>query len=129
MNASQQNAINHIEHFLNGRRSANPEYQDTVSIDVDATSEFGTVFVTANIEMLGLPEGNLLRYVARQYWLFFVGKRGGIEVLMAPKSLDQFNGRRAFGMKFKLSTSKSKRERLCTPMTVGQASVAMSTVL
>jgi hypothetical protein len=48
----------------------------------------------------------MLRYVAAQYWFVKVGKRGGLEVRMAPRCYDQFIGRRAFGMRFSHTASK-----------------------
>ena len=58
----------------------------------------GIVSVHVEINM-GEP-GTLLHALSNEYWLVFVGPRGKLTVKMAPKSCDQFNGRRAFGMLF-----------------------------
>jgi hypothetical protein len=105
MNTSQQRALEAFQAFMRDQVSKNPEYKDTVSVEVK-TTDYGTTWVTARTDMVGLPEGNMLRFVASQYWLVKVGKRGGLEVRMAPRCYDQFIGRRAFGMLFSHTASK-----------------------
>lgn len=102
MNPSQQNAVKTIHAFLERQRDTDPERQDTVSMEVSAAYQGAKIlFVSADIVMLGLPESNLLRFVAQQHWLFCVRSRGAIDVLQAPKAFHQFKGGRAFGMNFK----------------------------
>jgi hypothetical protein len=105
MNTAQQRALEAFKAFMQTQVSKNPEYKDTVSVEVEQ-SDYGITWVTARTDMTGLPEGNMLRYVAAQYWFVKVGKRGGLEVRMAPRCYDQFIGRRAFGMRFSHTASK-----------------------
>ena len=99
MNASQTRAIESFRRFMQTQLDVVPDRQDTLDLEVQPTS-YGVVRVKATTTMLGLPEGNLLRAVSREYWLVAVGKRGGLEVKMAPNSYKQFKGKRAFGMTF-----------------------------
>lgn len=101
MNASQARAArlftNHVQHNVD----PHPERGDAAFFEVTVTS-YGTLWITGRTEMTGLGEGNLLRAVSAEYWLVEVGKRGGLTVRMAPKSYQQFSGKRAFGMTFDL---------------------------
>lgn len=62
---------------------------------------YGEFWITAELEMTHLPEGNLLRALSHEHWFVLVGKRGGIQVHSGPRSCKQFVGRHAFGMYFK----------------------------
>lgn len=100
MNKSQTLARDFAEEFLRRRLDSVPERKDTLSLRLEYT-DYGRVWLLAETDMLGLPEGNLLRAVARQHWMISIGKRGALDVYQAPKEFDQFKGRRAFGMHFK----------------------------
>jgi len=101
-NAAQARAIEGFKAFMERQISRVPAYGDTVSFEIQTTA-FGQTWVTAKTDMKGLGEGNLLRAVSGQYWLALIGKRGAVTIRMAPKSFDQFNGKRAFGYSFATS--------------------------
>jgi hypothetical protein len=98
-NAAQARAIEAFKAFMQTQTSKVPAYGDTVTFEIQTTA-FGQTWVTAKTDMVGLGEGNLLRAVAAQYWLARIGKRGAVTIKMAPKSFDQFQGKRAFGYLF-----------------------------
>jgi len=101
MNTNQERAVQRFRAFMTGQLNANPDYGDQlVEFSVEPT-DYGTLWITAKTDMTKLGENNLLRALDRQYWLVSVGRRGAINVKMAPKSFDQFSGRRAFCMNFK----------------------------
>ena len=58
-------------------------------------------WLSAETEMMGLGENNVLRALDHTYWHFFIGARGAVEALSYPKSYEQFKGRMAFGMNIK----------------------------
>lgn len=98
---SQTRAVAQFRAFVQRELDTNPERQDTIdSFAVEGTS-YGAVWVTATTDMLGLPETNLLRVIARQHWLVQIGKGGRITVFSSPNAFHQFRGRRAFGMVFR----------------------------
>jgi len=99
MNASQTRALESFRRYVTQQLDTNPERQDTLEIDVQPT-DYGVVWIKATTDMKGLPETNLLRYVARQHWFVKVGKRGALDVKCAPDSYKQFKGQRAFGLNF-----------------------------
>lgn len=100
INAHQQRAIEQFRAFMQTQLDKTPEYGDTlVEFSTEPTS-YGTHWITAKTAMVKLGEGNLLRAVSAQHWFVSVGKRGALQVVIAPKSFKQFNGRRAFNMSF-----------------------------
>jgi hypothetical protein len=99
MNASQTRAIESFRRYMQTQLDTDPARQDTLAFDLQPT-DYGIVWIKATTDMVGLPETNLLRYVARQHWFVKVGKRGALDVKCAPKSYEQFKGQRAFGMNF-----------------------------
>lgn len=60
------------------------------------------VSVSFQVEYTKLPDTNLLRAVAHEYWNAHIGLKGKITVRGCPKSMEQFHGQRAFGMSFKV---------------------------
>jgi hypothetical protein len=102
MTNSQQHAINCFKGFMQQQLNKEARYGDAlVEFTVEATA-YGTFWLTARTDMVGLPSGNVLRYVSAQHWFVEVGKRGALTVRIAPKEFKQFNGRRAFGMTFNI---------------------------
>lgn len=106
MNKAQENAIKTFRRFLDyheaARRTDRPEWQkEIVEFTVEETEHL--LSITAKIDCPNLSEGNYLRFLESQYWLVFIGKRGGITAKMYPKSYDQFRAKQkvAFGINFK----------------------------
>jgi len=58
------------------------------------------ISLTIQVELTNLSEGNLLRALDREYWSIHIGRNGGMTCVMCPRSMEQFHGKRAFGMKF-----------------------------
>lgn len=100
MNASQTAAIAYAETFLRRELDKAPERQDTLTTRIQ-TTDYGRVWLIAETEMKGLPDGNLLKALSRQHWMISVGKRGALEVWQMPRHFEQFKGGRAFGMAFR----------------------------
>lgn len=63
----------------------------------------GLIFISAETELTKLPDGSLLRALDHHYWMAQIGERGAVTVLMAPRSYQQFNNKRAIGVAFKLN--------------------------
>lgn len=59
------------------------------------------VWVSAQIEFLGLPPGNYLRAISHEWYYGSIGKRGAITLRGYPKSYEQFKGEKAFGFNIK----------------------------
>ena len=64
-------------------------------------TEYGTAWISAELEITSLPKTNLLRALDRQNWFVDVGKRGALTVHMGRKALEQFNGKQFLGMNIK----------------------------
>lgn len=93
MSLSQNTQLQRIRRFMESRLDKNPEYRDTLEeFSVDYTGKLAVV--SASTCMEGLPPGNLLRYVAREFWMFAVTSRGKVTVVVAPDSFRQFNGKK-----------------------------------
>ena len=102
MNPSQARAARLFTNHVQRNVDPHPERGDAAFFTMETTS-YGTLWIKGETEMTGLPETNLLRAVCREYWLVAIGKRGAIDVKMAPKSYLQFKGRRVLGMNFNQS--------------------------
>ena len=91
----QLSAINNIQRELNERISQNNRntYGSRVEVTTSIDREYFWHF-TCEIVYAGLPETNLLRAIAHEYFTFFIGKRGRIDVRIAPKSFQQFRGKK-----------------------------------
>lgn len=98
MNRAQQKALDYFRQHLTSNLSKNPAYGDTVTVFNAEPTSYGTLWITARTEMVGLPEGNVLRCVSAEHWFVSVGKRGALTVKMGPKSLKQFKGRKFMGL-------------------------------
>ena len=100
MNKAQQTAIARLRRFIEQqeieRRPANYGAQIT-RWDVQPT-DYGTLWVTAETELTGLPAGNLLRALDHTHYFVSIGKRGALTMKIGPKSLDQFEGRQFLGI-------------------------------
>jgi hypothetical protein len=106
MTPRQQKAIEQFKRFLQyhetAKRETRPEWQkEIVEFTVNETE--WTVSVTARIDVPGLPTSNMLRFLESQYWLVFIGPRGGLTAKMYPKQYNQFKAQQkpAFGINFK----------------------------
>lgn len=97
MTKSQERAVAQVRRYVEGELDKNAEYGDEIDSWVVTEENFG-LCISASRLMAKLPPGNLLRALDRTHYLFFVGKRGAIQMKMGPESMRQFNGRRAFGM-------------------------------
>jgi len=64
-------------------------------------TDYGPIWISAQIDLVGLPEGNLLRALDKEFWHIHIGRKGKITVYNSPKCYDQFKGQRAFEMFFK----------------------------
>jgi hypothetical protein len=100
MTPNQKRAVENFKTFMERQLNSNPDYRDTLVEFSVTPTDYGTLWITAKTDMLGLDEGNLLRALDAQWWFVHVGKRGALTVKMAPKSFKQFNGRKAFNMNF-----------------------------
>jgi len=99
LNKSQQSAVDYIDRWLHEHDiESNAQYgADFTTKELEFT-DYGATFYRVEIELLGLPEGNLLKALYHTHYLFAIGRRGKIEMLMGVDSMKQFNGRMAFGM-------------------------------
>ena len=96
---SQEKSLKYVQTFVKSRLDKNPEYGDVISeVDVQDLKYF--ISVRIRTEMLALPPTNYLRYISAQFWVFHIGRNGGIKVSMCPQSYDQFYKRRVHGMVF-----------------------------
>jgi hypothetical protein len=59
-----------------------------------------TVIVSITVE--STKDHALLKMLDHEFWLATIGPRGAITLKSAPKSYQQFNGKRAFGMNVRL---------------------------
>lgn len=74
------------------------EYDPVLHMRINAIS-CGRISVTAHVDLEGLGEGNLLRFiVSGERWHLFIGPRGGVEAVSYPKSIEQFKGRQFMGI-------------------------------
>ena len=99
MNKSQQNAVEYVRRFLNDRcRYLDGRIHSSITkFEVEALTFSSTkisIFATTDT---GEP-GTMLHALSHECWLFVVGERGAIEIKIAPKSMKQFAGKRAFRM-------------------------------
>jgi len=91
----QQRAIDGFRRYLEENLNDNPEYGDTITkFELVATGYDASWWLSAETEMMGLGEGNLLRALDHHYWHIFVGPRGALTAHSYPKSLEQFKGGR-----------------------------------
>jgi hypothetical protein len=100
MTKSQQQAVERFRQFVIAqditRRS--PEYgADLTEWNVKAT-DYGTLWIKAQTELVGLPINNLLRALNHNYYFASVGRRGAITLKIGPKSLAQFEGGQFLGI-------------------------------
>lgn len=100
---SQANSIAWFRQFLEQRaiEQSQPFSKKLARFEVKDVVG-GSVMVSAELDYDTLPETSMLRLLDDERWTVFVGKRGGIEVKIAPKSCKQFDGKRAFNMRFDL---------------------------
>lgn len=99
MNKSQTKAVRYVREWVESQLNTNPKYGDKITEwTVAPLGTSGLLSISARREMMGLPEGNLLRFFENTTYLFFIRKRGKIEMAMGPKSLEQFHGRKFLGM-------------------------------
>lgn len=100
----QQRAIETFRAFL--ERSIRQHERDAygkqiVTFNVQSVAHDSPMLkVVAEVECAGLPPNNLLRFLDHEFWLAFIGPRGGVTISMAPDAYKQFNGKRAFNMSF-----------------------------
>ena len=95
----QQRSIEGIRHHLEQHISHQAEKYgaEVTNWEVKSTGFNSSWWVSAQTELTGLGEDNLLRALEHEYWHFLVGPRGRVEAISYPKSYDQFKGQRVFG--------------------------------
>jgi hypothetical protein len=103
MNKSQERAVTKVRRYVESELSANPEYGDQITEWEVKEVTPGRYFITAQRDMTKLSEGNLLRFLEHTYYLFSIGRGGAVDMLMGPRSLEQFIGRRWCGMNIRLT--------------------------
>ena len=103
MHPSQARSLKRIEHFLQEQLDENSveKYGQAIT-EFEVTDHEFFQSVSAKIELTGLEDGNLLKFVDHRYFHFHIMKRGSIKVCNYPESFDQFAGqKRYFGMEFR----------------------------
>lgn len=117
MNKAQEYAIakfrRHLEDNLKNLDGSIPYGGQVTKFEVTPT-DYGTFWISAETELTGLPENNLLRVLDHEYWFVHIGKHGAIVVRSSPRSYHQFNNKRAFDMVFTLGSvnlNRKQRER------------------
>jgi len=101
MTKSQQQGLDSFIALMTREAKQHEAYgAEITGLKID-DSHPGLLFASGEVQLLGLPEGNLLRAIARTHWLAQIGKRGKVTLLMYPKCLDQFKGKTFFGMAVK----------------------------
>lgn len=105
MNKSQQSAIDAFRRYLE-RDAQTSKVADLQVTKWEVRENGGCLFVSAQLECgPSVGENSLLRVLSHEWWLVQIGNRGAIDVLLAPKSYQQFKGKRAFSMNFKRDLS------------------------
>lgn len=99
MNTSQTKSIDSLRQVLTDLDNSSTQWKHTIT-EFEVREDRGLVAVRAQRERTSLPKENLLRALDHEYWLVLVGVRGALTVKMGPRSFRQFNGRKAFGMRF-----------------------------
>lgn len=93
MNQAQTQAVERMRSYLVEREVKASKYAKLAAFDV--RDDNGFVSVTAKIEASDdVNPNSLLHLLQACTWLAFIGKRGGIQLAMGPKSLRQFKGKR-----------------------------------
>jgi hypothetical protein len=112
MKRNQEQAIAFFRRFLEQkveRSQESTKIEPLVLTKFEVTeTNYGSAWISAQLERTGLPETSLLRALDHEYWHVHVGVRGGLAVHSAPRQYEQFSSRRAFGMKFKLRAGSRK---------------------
>jgi hypothetical protein len=99
-NAMQQRAINHLRQTIS--RDFDDNYgEDFVKFEVVETGHDYGFWVSAEVDMLDLPKGNLLRLLSHEFWHVYIGPRGKITAHSYPDSLKQFKGGEFLGINIK----------------------------
>jgi hypothetical protein len=115
MNKAQEYAIakfrRHLEGELKNLDGSVPYGGQVTKFEVTPT-DYGTFWISADTELTGLPENNLLRALEHNHWCVSIGKRGAIVVHSSPRSYHQFNNKRAFDMVFTLGSVNLIRKQV-----------------
>ena len=103
MNKLQTKAVETFRKFLlsDNNFGSNQEHPLELTEFSVKPTEYGTAWISAELEITSLPKTSLLRALDRQNWLVDVGKRGALTVHMGRKALEQFNGKQFLGMNIK----------------------------
>ena len=103
MNKNQHNAIEYFKRTLNDRITLTDRIKrgKMVTVFEVEPTDYGTFWIRAEVEMTGLPEGNLLRFLDREHWFVHVGKLGRMDAHQYPKCFEQFKHKpKCFGLHF-----------------------------
>jgi hypothetical protein len=104
MNTRQQAAADFFRSFLNAElsRQAKEDHGAKITEWEVKPTEYGAVWISAEVELTALPEGNLLRALDHQRWFVLIGKGGSVHAHLYPGHYKQFkNKKRTFGVCFK----------------------------
>jgi len=99
MNASQLRSLARLNRLLD--LDQRRQHGATITNYQLKTFDDGSLWVSFQVELRGLPENNMLRVVDHQWWGFTIGTRGRVEAVIYPNQYKQFKGKRAFNVTFK----------------------------
>lgn len=104
MNESQKQAVESFRRFVEQQHiTGRPaEYGAKITEWEVSATEYGTLWIKAQVELTGLPEGNLLRAIDHEHYFVSVGRRGALTMRMGPRSLRQFEGKQFLGINIRL---------------------------
>jgi hypothetical protein len=103
-NPMQQHSIDLIRRHLESNcKEHMADYGAMISkFNVEPTDYNRDFWVSAEVELANLGEGNLLRALCHEWWFLHIGPRGKITAHSYPQSYEQFKGKRnGFGINFK----------------------------
>ena len=103
MNKLQEEAIDRFQRYVMQHDvDSAARFGAAITEWIVSETSYGTMWIKAQVDYLGLPENNLLRALSRTYYLVRVGRRGALTMKIGPKSLEQFEGGSFFGINIKL---------------------------
>lgn len=96
MNKYQQQSIAFVKNHITRDLDTNPKYNDQITVFKTELTDYNTVWLTVETELMGLPVNSVLRALDHNHWHFHIGKRGKIEAYSYPDSYKQFKGQKVF---------------------------------
>lgn len=110
--AKQEAAVKRFRRYLEIHEMRSEKFPMAVTKFETTPTNHGTLWISAEVEHTSLGENSILRVLDHQYWNVAVGPRGQLTVWSCPKSLHQFAGGRAFGMKFRREVRSTYKPRI-----------------